>query len=253
MKKSWLVLPMILVGFYVSTVSTNAETDLSPAIISGEVNSNDPYFPIQPTEEDLKGDEVQPHEIPLEKEAGDNLRSISPTALDSVNQQIISYPLAKITQDYAPEFPRFGYADGVGRPRGLVIHETANPSSTIFNEIAYMRGNWQNAFTQVFVDQNNIIEIHPTEYAAWGAGRYANPYFIHVELVRHTGDKTAFYKSINNQSYYAAYQLKKYALKASRADVNSAQNNPQGSIWGHFEVSSILGGTDHGDPLDYYR
>lgn len=71
--------------------------------------------------------------------------------------------------------------------------------------------------------------------------------------MRHTGDKTAFYKSINNQSYYAAYQLKKYALKASRADVNSAQNNPQGSIWGHFEVSSILGGTDHGDPLDYYR
>nr|WP_216682664.1 hypothetical protein [Enterococcus innesii] len=86
------------------------------------------------------------------------------------NSQIISknYPFLKIQKDYSGNFDKMNYQDGYALPTGVVIHETANSNSTIQNEIAYMKRNWQNAFVHAFVDHNNIIEIHPTDYYSWG-------------------------------------------------------------------------------------
>ncbi len=224
----------------------------------GKFNPEDPFFPIAPTKEDLENDKIKPGDIPLEEE--DLTESLenrskfrSSSSLSAKNSEIIKKPLATIVQDYAPEFPKFGYGNGVGKPRGIVIHETANNQSTIFNEIAFMRRNYNSAFVQAFVDADNIIEIHPTDYASWGSGRYGNAHFIQIELVEHPENRDKFYRSINNQAYYSAYLLKKYGLTPSRADDRSTSDNPIGTIWGHFEVSSLLGGTDHGDPLGYYR
>ncbi|TYU48764.1 SH3 domain-containing protein, partial [Listeria monocytogenes] len=97
-----------------------------------------------------------------------------------------------------------------------------------------------------FVDSNRIIQIHPTEYAVWGAGAKANPYFIQSELVREK-TKEKFYKSVNNDAYYVAYNLKQYGLKP----VN-AHNTGVGTVWSHDAVSRYLGGTDHGDPVSYF-
>lgn len=85
-----------------------------------------------------------------------------------MNQKIYhSNTPGEIQKNYFDHFPKMDYADGPNRPRGIAIHETANPTSTIWNEITYMSNNYLSAFVQAFVDQNNIIEIHPPEYAAW--------------------------------------------------------------------------------------
>ncbi|WP_314065830.1 GW domain-containing glycosaminoglycan-binding protein [uncultured Vagococcus sp.] len=216
--------------------------------------ADNPYFPEEPTEQDIKDASILPGEIPL-AELQQQLRGFASSYsysnyLSSNNNQIIKYPHANIVTNYKPQFPKFGYAEGVGKPRGIVIHETANPNSTIWNEINYMTNNYKNAFVQAFADANNIIEIHPTDYAAWGAGPNANPYFVHIELVEHS-NKTDFYKSVNNQAYYAAHILKRYNLLPGRAA--GGKGNPQGSVWGHFEVSSLLGGTNHSDPVGYFQ
>lgn len=236
-----------------STVeSSNEVSSDSSATNVPEYLKNDPYFPTNPTVKDVLDDAILPFTTNYSEWDGvslaDRISADSSRSLSDKNKTIVTYPLAKIVTNYTPNIitHQEAYADGVGKPRGIVIHETANPSSTIQNEITYMRNNWKSAFVHAFVDQNNIIEVAPTQYIAWGAGRKANPYYIHVELVEHVGNRTAFYKSINNQTYYAAYNLKKYNLTPSRA-----QSNGTGSVWGHFEVSNYLGGTDHGDPLAY--
>src|SRR5699024_8660188 len=98
---------------------------------------------------------------------------------------------------------KFNYRNGYGKPEGVVAHETANNNSTITGEISYMSRNHKNAFVHAFIDNSRIIEVHPTNYGAWGAGRFANERFVNVELVRvHSFD--AFAQSINNYAQYIA-------------------------------------------------
>lgn len=165
----------------------------------------------------------------------------------NVNDYIQSknLPTAKVAYDHKSVFPKFGYRNG--KPEGVVAHETANNSSTIDNEISYTTRNYQNAFVHAFVDNSQVIEIHPTNYASWGAGRFANERFIHVELVRvHSFDK--FARSINNYANYIASLLWKYDL-----GVSSAEKTGTGSLWSHKAVSNHLGGTTHVDPHAYFQ
>ncbi|MEK3888466.1 peptidoglycan recognition protein family protein [Bacillus sp. FSL K6-3431] len=166
----------------------------------------------------------------------------------NVNNYILSRNLgaAKIEYDHKKEFTKFNYRYGFGKVEGVVAHETANNSSTITSEITYMSKNHKNAFVHAFVDHSRIIEIHPTDLGAWGAGRFANQRFVHVELVRvHIFDQ--FARSINNFSDYIASVLYKYGLV-----VTSAENTGQGSLWSHAAVSRFLGGTNHVDPHGYF-
>lgn len=150
---------------------------------------------------------------------------------------------------YASTFTQdFAYRNGVGQPEGIVIHETANPNSTIDNEIAYMQREWSNiyAYVHAFVDHSRVINIHPTDYGVWGAGPAANSRFIQIELVReHSLDD--FARSVNNDAYYVAYLLRQYNLPCTLAD-----NTGSGTIWSHNAVSNYLGGTDHTDPVGYF-
>lgn len=156
------------------------------------------------------------------------------------------FSTAKITQQLQSQFPKFGYRNGVNKPEGIVLHETANPSSTIQNEIDYMATNYNSAFVHAFVDKSHIIQIHPTKYAVWGAGKYANARFIQFELVRHS-TFDAFARSINNYAYYAAYLLKQYNMK-----FDSAESDGKGTVWTHNAVTKYLGGTTHTDPVGYF-
>ncbi|EAE3630253.1 TPA: GW domain-containing glycosaminoglycan-binding protein [Listeria monocytogenes] len=171
------------------------------------------------------------------------------TGYPDVNAYIKSnkFSTAKIEKQLKSQFPKFNYRNGYGKPEGIVIHETANNSSTITGEINYMSTNYNNAFVHAFVDKSRIIQIHPTENGVWGAGQYANARFIQVELVRSkTFDE--FARSINNYAYYAAYLLDQYNLP-----VDSAHSDGKGTVWSHDAVTRYLGGTTHTDPVSYFN
>ena len=132
------------------------------------------------------------------------------------------------------------------RPIGVVVHETANPGSTINGEVNFMFNNQHNAFVHAFTDSKQIIETAPTEYLAWGAGPKANPYYMHIELVQ---EKTfdGFARSVNNDAYWIARQLYSWGLP-----VVSAEKTGTGTVISHYSVSMFLGGTNHVDPIGYF-
>ena len=170
-----------------------------------------------------------------------------PQVKSSINNYIRSNNLKapSIEEHYTSYFPKYGYRNGVGKPEGIVVHDTANDNSTIEGEINYMRNNYTNAFVHAFVDGNRIIETAPTDYLSWGAGPYGNNRFINVEIV-HTHDYASFARSMNNYADYAATQLQYYGLKP-----DSAEYDAKGTVWTHYAISRYLGGTDHADPHAY--
>lgn len=178
-----------------------------------------------------------------------SLPKYKPQVSSSINNYIRSHNLQapKIEEDYTSYFPQYGYRNGVGKPEGIVVHDTANDNSTIDGEINYMKNNYNSAFVHAFVDGNRIVETAPTDYLSWGAGPQANERFINVEIV-HTHDYDSFARSMNNYADYAATQLQYYGLKP-----NSAEYDGQGTVWTHYAVSRYLGGTDHSDPHAYFQ
>lgn len=172
----------------------------------------------------------------------------STTHAESVNSYIANNNIshANITSSIWGGFPKNAYRKETGKPEGVVVHETANPNSTIYNEIAYMKKNYQAAFVHSFVDASRIINIANTNYLAWGAGYPANARFVQFEQVR-VHSKSAFAHEIANAAYYTAYILDKYGLTP-----NDAAYDGKGTVWSHGGVSKFLGGTDHTDPTAYY-
>ncbi|MTW88258.1 hypothetical protein F3157_21960 [Virgibacillus dakarensis] len=181
-----------------------------------------------------------------DKQTSNDRNLLMRAAYPDVNSYIHNITPAKVEYNHKSIFPKFNYRNGFGKPEGIVAHETANPGSSITNEINYMTKNYNNAFVHAFVDHSHIIEIHPTDYAAWGAGRFANERFIHVELVE-VNNFDQFARSINNYSTYIASLLYKYNL-----GVSSAEKNGKGTLWSHKAVSKFLGGTTHVDPHGYF-
>lgn len=144
----------------------------------------------------------------------------------------------------------FGYNKGVGHPEGVVIHETATPGATAWNEVTYFNREWRNiqSYVHAFADANNILQIHDTNYGVWGAGPWANSRMVQIELCQENswGD---FVRSVNNQAYFTAVMLKKYGLTPSLAD-----NKGYGTIWSHYAINQYhpsAGG--HTDPIGYFN
>ncbi|KRK48519.1 N-acetylmuramoyl-L-alanine amidase [Secundilactobacillus kimchicus] len=144
-------------------------------------------------------------------------------------------------------FPKYRYRHGFKKPEGVVVHETGNPNSNIFSEIAYMKRNYSNGFVHAFIDGTHIINIANTNYLAWGAGYPANARFLQFEQVE-VHSKKQFAKQAANAAYFTAKLLKQYHLKP-----NDAAYDGKGTVWSHHAVSQFLGGTDHTDPDGYYK
>lgn len=183
------------------------------------------------------------------EKATSSLPKYTPQVKSSINDYIRknNFKAPQIEENYTSYFPKYGYRYGVGRPEGIVVHDTANDNSTIDGEINSMKNNYESAFVHAFVDGNRIIETAPTDYLSWGAGPAGNERFINVEIV-HTHDYASFARSMNNYADYAATQLVYYGLKP-----DSAENDGQGTVWTHYAISRWLGGTDHADPHQYFR
>lgn len=97
-------------------------------------------------------------------------------------------------------------------------------------------------FRDAFVDNNEIINIHSTDYGVWGAGPTANAKYIQVELC-HTHDYDSFARSIANDAYYTASKLIQYNLP----------DKPTVTILSHDQISKTYGETDHTDPVGYFN
>ncbi|EMY5622506.1 glucosaminidase domain-containing protein [Staphylococcus pseudintermedius] len=172
-----------------------------------------------------------------------------PKVKSSINDYIRkqNYKVPVYEEDYSSYFPKYGYRNGVGKPEGIIVHDTANDNSTIDGEISYMKRNYQNAFVHGFINGQRIVETQPTDYLAWGAGAIANERFIHIELV-HVHSKEDFARQMNNMADYAATNLQYYGLSP-----DSAEYDGRGTVWTHDAVSRFLGGTDHTDPHGYLK
>lgn len=169
------------------------------------------------------------------------LLTATPASANSINDYIANqnYGTPTITKSIWSGFPKLAYRNG--KPEGVVIHETANPNSTIYNEIAYMERNYQNAFVHTFIDGSRIINIANPNYLSWGAGPIANQRYVQFEQVE-VHSKSAFAGELNNGAYYTAYILKQYGLTPKRYS----------TILSHHDVSNNLGGTNHSDPDGYW-
>lgn len=166
----------------------------------------------------------------------------TPASANSINTYINNqgYATPKITTQIWSGFPKNSYR--YGKPEGVVVHETANPKSTIYNEIAYMKNNYKNAFVHTFIDAGNIINVANTKYLCWGSGYYGNQRYVQFEQVE-VHSKSAFANELNKSAYYTAYILNKYGLKPKRNT----------TVLSHHDVSNNLGGTDHTDPDGYWK
>lgn len=127
----------------------------------------------------------------------------------------------------------------------IIAHETANPSSTMDNEIAFMESNWRSAFVSNFVgDGGREVQVHRPGRLQWGAGPRVNKYaYAQVELCEDKLDPAKFKKN------YVAYVNLLRSL-AKEAGLPLKLDEGRGIVT-HAWVSNNLGGTDHNDPYPF--
>ncbi|MBZ8174644.1 peptidoglycan recognition protein family protein [Staphylococcus delphini] len=176
-------------------------------------------------------------------------QEIPPIPYPDVNQYIIKNHIqhSPVVKDARMNtLPKIPYK--YGTYIGIVIHEVGEDNRTLQQWVDRMYRTYETAFVHAFVDAHQIHITAPSEYIAWGAGKQANPYFYHIELVRlYSFDD--FARSVNNQAWLAAYMLKQKNIEPTLAD----DQEGVGSIISHNAVSRYWGGTTHTDPIAYYH
>jgi N-acetylmuramoyl-L-alanine amidase CwlA len=146
--------------------------------------------------------------------------------------------------DWIPGLPQIPYRGGVGMYEGVVMHDTCSPGDTAASERAYESRTYNAAFVHEFIDPTTIIQVADPTYIAYGAGRIANQRFVHLELCS-ADTAEEFEWAFDMWCQRAAVHLANRGLP-----VLPAQPDGTGTLWGHFEVSGFLGGSDHMDPID---
>lgn len=136
-----------------------------------------------------------------------------------------------------------GYRNGVGKPEGVIVHETATPNVNAEQFVASFNRNWPTLQTYVhaFVDDTSAINIHSSDYIVWGAGYTANHRYIQVELCR-VNSYDAFARSLANDANYIARKLIQYNLP----DI------PNQTVVSHQQTGEMFGETNHQDPNTYF-
>ncbi|EIO0103244.1 autolysin [Staphylococcus pseudintermedius] len=172
-----------------------------------------------------------------------------PIPYPDVNQYIMKnhIPHSPVVKDARMNtLPKIPYK--YGTYIGVVIHEVGEDDRTLPQWVDRMYRTYDRAFVHAFVDEKEIRLTAPSNYLAWGAGKQANPYFYHIELVRvYSFDD--FARSVNNQAWLAAYMLKQQNIEPTLAD----DQEGVGSVISHYAIMKYWGGTTHTDPIAYYN
>lgn len=163
----------------------------------------------------------------------------------AINDYIVSNKIEPVSVTYREgTFNNwYCYENGVGKPEGVVVHDTAVDGDSAHAEEQSFNNHWQQyqAYVHAFVDAGNIIQIHNTDYIVWGAGPIANSKFIQVELC-HSSSKDAFARSVANDAYYIASKLIQYHLA----------DTPGKTVLSHKQTAQMWHQTNHVDPDEYF-
>lgn len=184
-----------------------------------------------------------------QQQAHSSSEAFPPIPYPDVNQYIIKnhIPHSPVVKDARMEsLPKIPYQ--YGAYIGVVIHEVGEDYRTLQQWVDRMYATYDRAFVHAFVDANEIHITAPSNYIAWGAGKQANPYFYHIEVVRQYSFDD-FARSVNNQAWLAAYMLKQQNIEPTLADAQEGV----GSIISHNAITRYWGGTTHTDPIAYYN
>jgi|GEM_PF-676337 len=161
-----------------------------------------------------------------------------------VNPVVIT-PLYKVIKAWIPGLPQIPFLKGIAKYDGVVIHYTASPGDNARMEANHEAKYWYNAFVHEFIDPNEIIQVADPDYKSWGVGESGNDRFINLELCDASNQKD-FDISFDKITQRAAEYL-----YARQLGVTPAKADGTGTLWGHFQVSKYLGGTNHTDPVAY--
>ncbi|MDD4779026.1 MAG: peptidoglycan recognition family protein [Tissierellia bacterium] len=149
-----------------------------------------------------------------------------------------------IKQNIPSDLPKEVYRAGIGNYEGVCAHATAVYEDSDEGESNYFKRDWKkiSAFVHYFVDYDSITQTADIKYKAWGAGKYGNQRYVHVELCQ-TKDKNKFLESYKRYTWLMAKILfdKKLDVIYGKTFVT------------HEWVTKNLGGTSHTDPVDYLQ
>lgn len=147
----------------------------------------------------------------------------------------------EIIQDYKVPNGKAGRF-AAGKPTWVVVHSSGNPNAGIDSEIAYMARNQDYAFTQAWAGHNKIVEIANTDYPAWGAGRTANKYAVHIEVTEDKRlTKTQKLQAIDREAFWVAVQCAYYGITLNK-------------VYSHADISRMYPqDTNHTDPIVFFK
>ncbi len=128
---------------------------------------------------------------------------------------------------------------GYCSPSYLAIHETANPNATALNHVnLYSSGSWQYAVQYVCDWTETVYHCVPDDRKAWAVGG-GNSRCVNLEIC-HATNQDDFNKAYDTAVLFAAWYLKKRGWGMDR-------------LISHDDARRMWGGTDHTDPIDYFR
>ena len=124
-------------------------------------------------------------------------------------------------------------------PTHLVIHETANPGATALNHVSYWRNNPDAPMTHYVTDwTGKVYRCVRDDRICWHVGN-ANGWTIGIELCN-TAKGVQFDRVWDTAAEFAAYYLTRRGWGIDR-------------MVSHSYCTHRWGGSDHEDPLSYFR
>lgn len=120
----------------------------------------------------------------------------------------------------------------------ICIHETASPGATALNHVSYWRGD--DTYAVHYVGDWNGVVYHcvPDNRLCWQVGN-GNPHVIGIELC-HATNSADFAKVWDAGVEWAATMLKRHGWGTGR-------------LISHYQATQWWGGSDHTDPIGYFR
>lgn len=126
-------------------------------------------------------------------------------------------------------------------PSYLVIHETSNPGASAANHVSYWRRSQPNvSMTQYIMELDGSVVYHTQadNRKAWQVGR-GNSYVVGIELA-HATNQQDFNRQFDQAAQWAANYLRSRGWGIDR-------------LLSHNDCRLKWGGTDHTDPIGYFR
>jgi hypothetical protein len=130
------------------------------------------------------------------------------------------------------------------RPKGMVVHDTADNGATADNERHYFNTTTRQASAHAVIDWNKILCCIPWTEEAWHACHTANRKFIGIELCKPATHDPVKFKAVWDRAVwaYAFIFLNVLKLKIVTKD----------NLMSHAEVTAKWHESDHQDPVSYF-